>query len=178
MGNWSRTLYEAERRFEAEHRKFLPVVLPILLLRLYMMESQLTALTDHSGFKLIFLIMESSERLALSRLHLMAYELDIVHRAGSVHQSAKAVLKLNTQSGDTIPILDDLRILCILEYEGETFIVRHDAAAVSELEDEGILAIRRRPFENEMQLMTHLLHAQGEDLVCRQLASTEFQYVS
>lgn len=91
----------------------------VLLLRLYMKNTQLTIRTDPYSLKSILNLTVSVGRLARWCLRLSSYEFDVVHRAVIKHQAADALFCLQTTRKDRTSLEEHFSVLAIEVFENE-----------------------------------------------------------
>lgn len=90
-GYWSRSLCDAEPRYDITHKECLTVVWAVFLLRLYLEGSHFIIKTDHQALGWILSLKESPWGLARWRLRLMELDFEVDHRADHYPQAADAM---------------------------------------------------------------------------------------
>ena len=177
IGYWSRSLTDAERRYDTTQRECLAVVWAILLLRPYLEGTRFTIRTDHSALKWLLNLADSSGRLARWRLRLTEFEFDIVHRAGIKHQAADALSRLETTSTDETELRDEIPTLTEDDKPPTTVLACFDCDEL-DLNDETCVCTTTDTDENDSDGLPSMItdeefiKQQAEDEYCKEAAKS------
>ena len=106
----SQTLTSTERNYSQFEREALAVVFGVKKFHNYIFGLRFSIITDHKALLGIFGPSKAVPTMASSRmirwaLLLQAYTYDLIYKAGSQHQNAEAVFRMNTS-----PANQDLRV--------------------------------------------------------------------
>lgn len=96
IGYWSRSLSDAERKYDTTSQICLAIVCVVLLLRFYSGGIRFTIRTEHDFLKWFFNLTNSTERLARGWFWHSEIKLDAIHRASVTHQGTDALFCLKT----------------------------------------------------------------------------------
>lgn len=94
MRYWSRSLRDAETRYEPSHNECLPVVWTILRVCLYTESTLFVARTDHASLDRILNLNKFTDRLARWQVQLMQFDFEVVLCPGTHLLAADAVPRL------------------------------------------------------------------------------------
>lgn len=111
--HWPYILKNRERNVGTTHRACLAVVRAILLLQTYLEGAKFNVRTDYHALKLIFNLADETAKLARGRLHLMKYDIAIVHRANVKNQTADELSPLPTKGTDDSGINEEIPIIAV-----------------------------------------------------------------
>ena len=98
-----RDLTPAERNYSATERECLAVVEGIKKFEPYLHSNPFTVITDHAALKWLMNIKDPKSRLAKWALTLQAYDMKIVHRAGTANGNADALSRI--KYGKTVCVI-------------------------------------------------------------------------
>lgn len=90
IGDWSRTLQQAERNYSVPEKECLAVVWDLTTLRPYLQGVHLTVNTDQSCLGWLMSIMDRSGRLMRWRLRLLEFDITSKYKKGSANVHADA----------------------------------------------------------------------------------------
>ena len=88
---FSRTLSQAERKYEVTHKKMLALVDSLRHFRCYVLGKKFKVRTDHSAFQCLRTFKEPVGQVAKRIERLAEYDYDIEHRPGKQHANADAL---------------------------------------------------------------------------------------
>lgn len=109
----SRSLADAERRYETTQTECLSIVWAKLPLRAYFKNTIISIRMDYNPLKQIPNLTDRTKRLAQWRLRLSEYKFNLIHRAEIKLQAAYALSRLQTTAEDRTLLQDVLLILAI-----------------------------------------------------------------
>jgi hypothetical protein len=90
----SRTLNIHERNYTVTERECLAVIYSCKQFRVYLHGQEFTVVTDHSSLQWLRNLKEPEGRLARWALKMQAYNYNIIHKAGIIHQNADGLSRL------------------------------------------------------------------------------------
>lgn len=115
VGYFSRTLNPAERNYSATERECLGVIWAVQLLRPYLEGSRFIVRSDHEPLRWLLNLgdkdSDSHGRLARWRLKMAEHDYRTVSKAGSTHHLGDALSRLDTPSGDTRQVDEDIPVV-------------------------------------------------------------------
>lgn len=98
---------DGEYKYDTIQRKFLKVVLDVLIFRSCLKRIIFSIRMDHASLKWILNLTQVTIRLARGRLRLPKFAVEVVHRAGIRHQAADALSRVPATANDKTPLEDD-----------------------------------------------------------------------
>lgn len=110
IGYRSRSLINAERKYNTMQGESFAIFCAVLLLRAYLGGTRITFHTDDS-LKWILSLTDITGRLARWRLWLFKSDFDVEHRAGLRRQAVDTLFRVETTNGDNAPLRDNLSLL-------------------------------------------------------------------
>lgn len=96
---FSKTLTDAEKKYETAERECLAIIWAVLLLRSYLDRAHFILRTDHDSLKWLFVTDSTSRKLARWRSHLQEFLFNVVHIPGTKHRDADRISRLTTDGG-------------------------------------------------------------------------------
>lgn len=108
VGYWSRSLNDAERRYDTTQEAFVGVVSAVFLLRPYTEGSQFILRTNHQALRLILDLKRFTTQVACWRLHIMAVDFENQSRPARMNMVADVFYCLRSEMMDRTDPVEDL----------------------------------------------------------------------